>query len=282
MRIHPECYPCFLRQAYATLRLVTQDEGIQERVLKEIMEKLSMYEGKDPPPKVSRIIYGTIIQHLSVIDPYKEKKAESNRMAMGLYPKLKEAVRRNADPLYMAVKVAIVGNIIDFGVGRTFELEGVEALEGLDLIISHYDQFRRDLEDAKKILYIGDNAGEVVFDKVLIEELSEKEIFFAVRSKPIINDVTLQDAREAGIDQVARVVESGCWAPGTLLDEVSPEFRELFFGADMVISKGQGNFETLDDAPRDIYFLLRAKCDVVAQILGVHVGDTLLIKGGLS
>lgn len=282
MRIHPECYPCFLRQTYSTLKLLTQDEEVQETLLKEIMGKLAQYKGEDPPPKVSQIVYGTIARRLGVTDPYKEKKLECNRMALELYPHLKEMVRRAPDPLFMAVKVAIAGNIIDFGVGRTFELETGEALEKLDLVVSHYARFREDLKRARRILYIGDNAGEVVFDRVLIEEMEGKEVTFAVRSVPIINDVTLEDAKEAGMDQVARVIESGSRVPGTLLGESTPEFKDLFFNADMVISKGQGNFETLDDAPRPIYFLLRAKCDVVAQLLGVEVGSTLLIKGGLT
>jgi len=282
VRIHPECYPCFLRQTHSTLKLLTQDEEVQEALLKEIMGKLAQYKGEDPPPKVSQIVYGTIARRLGVTDPYREKKLECNRMALELYPRLKEMVRRAPDPLFMAVKVAIAGNIIDFGVGRTFKLETGEALEKLDLVVSHYASFRQDLERARRILYIGDNAGEVVFDRVLIEEMGEKEVIFAVRSVPIINDVTLEDAKEAGIDQAARVIESGSRVPGTLLGESTPEFKDLFFNADMVISKGQGNFETLDDAPRAIYFLLRAKCDVVAQLLGVEVGSTLLIKGGLT
>lgn len=282
MRIHPECYPCFLRQAYSTLKLITQDEEVQEALLKEIMGELAQYKGEDPPPKVSQIVYGTIAQRLGVTDPYRKKKQECNRMALELYPHLKEMVRKAPDPLLMGVKVAIAGNIIDFGVGRTFELETGEALEKLDLVVSHYARFREDLERARRILYIGDNAGEIVFDRVLIEEMEGKEVTFAVRSAPIINDVTLEDAKEVGMDQVARVIESGSRVPGTFLEESTPEFRALFFDADMVISKGQGNFETLEDAPRPIYFLFRAKCDVVAQLLGVEMGSTLLIKGGLT
>ncbi len=280
MKIHPECYPCFVRQTYNTLKLVTQDEGTQARVLKEVLEKLARYEGEDPPPKVSRIVYETISEMTGVADPYEEKKLECNRMAMELYPRLKEMVRRADDPLFMAIKVAIVGNIMDFGVGRSFELESLEVVERLDLVVSHYAALRHELSEAAGVLYIGDNAGEVVFDRVLMEELDGMELTFAVRSGPIINDVTVKDAVEAGINRVARILDSGCWAPGTLLEEASPEFRELFEEADVVISKGQGNFETLEDAHREIFFLLRAKCDVVAQLLGVTVGSTLLIKGG--
>ncbi len=282
MKIHPECYPCLLRQAYSTLKLVTQDEALQERVLKEVMGKLAQYQGSDPPPKVSRLVYWTIARATGVEDPYRDKKKECNRVALELYPHLKEMVNRAPDPLFTAVKVAIVGNIIDFGVGRSFELESLEAIEKLELVINHYPIFREEYEEARTILYIGDNAGEVVFDRVLIEEFQGKEVYFAVRSGPIINDVTLEDAHEAGIDQVAYVLESGSWAPGTLLDEASSQFKELFMEADMIISKGQGNFETLDDAPRDLFFLLRAKCDVVAQLLGVEIGDTLLIKKGAT
>ena len=280
MKIHPECYPCLIRQAYSTLKLVTQDESLQEEILKEVMTRLAGYEGVDPPPKVSRLVYGTISKRTGVDDPYREKKKECNQMALELYPHLKEMVNRSPDPLFTAIRVAIVGNIIDFGVGRSFELESLEAIEKLDLVINHYAIFKEEFQRARTILYIGDNAGEVVFDRVLVEEFQDKEVYFAVRSGPIINDVTLEDAIEAGIDRVATVIESGSWAPGTLLDEVSSSFMELFMEADMVISKGQGNFETLDEAPRDVFFLLRAKCDVVAQLLNVRIGDTLLIKKG--
>ncbi len=279
MRIHPECYPCFLRQAYYTLKLVTRDEVLQEKVLKRVMEKLACYEGKDPPPKVSHLVYGTITQETGVRDPYWTKKRECNRMALGLYPRLKELVEQSDDPLLAAVKVAIAGNAIDFGVGRSFELENLEIRGEVDLVVSYYEAFKEDFQRAQTVLYIGDNAGEVVFDRVLLEVMEGKELFFAVRSGPIINDVTLEDAYEAGIDKVAQIIESGSRAPGTLLDEVTPEFKEFFWEADMVISKGQGNFETLNDAPRRVYFLLKAKCEVVANLLGVGVGDTLLIKG---
>ena len=280
MKIHPECYPCLLRQAYSTLKLITEDSTLQERVLKEIMRLLSTYEGEDPPPRVSRLVYGTIARETGVKDPYRDKKRECNRMALDLYPRLKEMVARSPDPLFTAVKVAIVGNIIDFGVGRSFQLESLETIERLALTIDHYEVFLEDYRRAQTVLYIGDNAGEVVFDRVLLEEFRGKEVYYAVRSGPIINDVTLEDAYETGIAGVARVLESGSWAPGTLLDEVNPSFKDLFWGADMVISKGQGNFETLDEASREVYFFLRAKCEVVACLLGVQVGDTLLIKKG--
>jgi len=280
MRIHPECYPCFVRQTYNTLKLVTQDEILQTRVLKEVLKQLAHYEGEDPPPKVSQIVYETVSEITGVMDPYEKKKLECNRMAMELYPKLKEMVKRADDPLFMAVKMAIVGNIMDFGVGRSFEMESLDVVEKLDLVVSHYASLRKELSKASKVLYLGDNAGEVVFDRVLMEELDGVELTFAVRSGPIINDATVKDAVEAGINKIARIMDSGCWAPGVLLEETSPEFRKLFWEADVVISKGQGNFETLEDVSREIFFLLRAKCDVVAQLLGVNVGSTLLIRGG--
>ncbi|MBD3263516.1 MAG: DUF89 family protein, partial [Candidatus Omnitrophica bacterium] len=188
-----------------------------------------------------------------------------------------------------SVELAIAGNIIDYGVKNSLNVE-----EELDKIICYeqtaiekegkkvfdYQDFRRCLKRAKTILYLGDNAGEVVFDRVLIEEIKKqdrrKEIFFAVRGAPIINDVLEEDAYFAGIDAGAVIINNGCAAPGTILNLCSNDFLKIYRKADMVISKGQGNFETLSRAKRGVFFLFKAKCPVVAKDIGCEVGDVCL------
>jgi hypothetical protein len=177
--------------------------------------------------------------------------------------------------------LAIAGNSIDLGPQSSYgDINSIvdEALVSR-LAANDYEMFRKSIEKSSRILYLGDNAGEIVFDRILIEEvrqLKEVEIDFVVREKPIINDATLDDAISVGMDKVARIISSGCDAPGTILSQCSPEMLELYHSADMIIAKGQGNYESLSGEARGIFFLLKAKCQVVAKLLGVNVGDALL------
>ncbi len=284
MVIHSECYPCFLRQVLNACKVIGSDESEKKRVLKEVLAYLKDAPDNLPPPYLSRDVYNIISRITGVEDPYYEIKKESNRMALKLYPELKKRVKAAQDPLFEAVKIAIIGNIIDFGAGHNFTLEDIASFENIPIGINHYSYLKEDISSAKTVLYIGDNAGEVVFDRILLEELYSmgKKIFFAVRAKPIINDATVSDALEAGIQQFAEIVDSGSDGPGIVFDRVTEEFKHLFRDCDVVISKGQGNFETLEDIPRRVYFLLRTKCDVVASILGTRLGDIVILKGGVE
>ncbi len=246
------------------------------------MAVLSKADDSVPPPYLSRDVYNIISEELGVDDPYKEIKKESNRKALNMYSSLKKLVEESEDGLFEAVRIAVIGNIIDFGASQNFRLEDLPSFKEIPFAVNDYSKLKSDLAKANKVLYIGDNAGEIVFDKVLVELLVDmgKEVFFAVRSKPIINDATMEDALEVGMNEVAEVIDSGSDAPGIVVDRVTNEFKHLFRDAHVVISKGQGNFETLEDIPRTVYFLLRAKCSVVADILGANIGDMVIYKGG--
>ncbi len=282
MVIHAQCYPCFLRQVLSVCDVLKAGEEEKKAVLVKVMRYLVGAPTDVPPPYLSREVYNIISKEFGVDDPYREIKKASNKMALRLYPELKKRVKESEDSLYEAVKVAIIGNIIDFGASQDFTLEDVDLFDDIPIAINHYPELKERLERAETVLYIGDNAGEVVFDRVLVEELVDmgKRVFFAVRSKPIINDATKEDAEEAGIDEFAEIVDSGSDAPGVVIDRVTERFKHLFRDADVVLSKGQGNFETLDDVPREIFFLLRAKCPVVAEKLGANIGDIIILRGG--
>jgi uncharacterized protein with ATP-grasp and redox domains len=218
-------------------------------------------------------------------DFYKGIKDKSNRRAMELYPKLKEKVARSNDPLLTAVELAIAGNIIDYAAKNTINIEEeIERLFQDDFTpgkrgVFEYEDFRNDLEAAKTVLFLADNAGEIVFDRVLIEEIcGNRKIIFAVRDKPTINDALMEDAIFCGIDKVAQVISSGVDAPGTILKYCSDEFLKIFNQADLIISKGQGNYEALSDCGKEIYFLLKVKCPVIARHTGAMVGDIFLKK----
>jgi uncharacterized protein with ATP-grasp and redox domains len=210
-------------------------------------------------------------------DPYREIKKRCTENLLALYTQLRTYIVSSKDSLYTALTFAAVANAIDLGADHNFDFNNtINALFYREFDISKYSEFKKTLKKAKRILYIADNAGETVLDKLLIEQLN-KPVIYAVRSKPIINDATIDDARHAGIDSIAEVISSGCDAPGTILKLCTTQFKKNFWSADMVISKGQGNYETLSDLNRPIFFLLQLKCSVVARNLRLKRGSTILI-----
>ncbi len=203
-------------------------------------------------------------------------------MALHLLPGLRAQVEDSNDPLMTAAHLAVAGNIIDLGAKSGLNEHEIhdairhaaeQPLEG-DL-----EEFRREAERAEKILYLADNCGEIVFDTLLVEQLGAKRVTVAVRGMPIINDATLVDAQTAGLTDLVRVIGNGSDAPGTLLDDCSDEFKTAFETADLIISKGQGNFETLSDCGRTIFFLFKAKCPVVADSVNLPIGTHVLRHG---
>jgi uncharacterized protein with ATP-grasp and redox domains len=211
-------------------------------------------------------------------DPYQEVKARDVAAALRLEPLVRRFAAGGPDVLLRALKVSATGNVMDSALYSNLDVEAcvTEELER-PFAVCDLERFEADLHNARTVLIIGDNAGEAVFDKVLAEELSNHcDVLFAVRDRAIINDVTVREARAVGIDAHAAVVSTGCAAPGAILDSCTAEFRELFDQAGIVISKGQGNFEALSGAQRQMYFLLKAKCPKLANALGVDVGDYVL------
>ena len=281
MRVYLDCLPCILRQALDAARAATEDENIHRQVINSVAGIIPQLSLSLRPPEIAQQGYQLIYQITENSDPFHQAKVESNRAALALYPHLKEVVANSEDPLLMACKLAIAGNSIDLA--PDFDYGGinniVETALASPLAINDYQQFLSNINNSRHILYLGDNAGEIVFDRVLIEELrqiKELEIDFVVRERPIINDATMEDAIAVGMDKVARIVSSGCDAPATILSQCSSEMLRLYYSADVIIAKGQGNYESLDEEPGNIFFLLRAKCPIVARLLGVSVGDAIL------
>ena len=199
-------------------------------------------------------------------------------MALKLLPSLKEKIEKSNDKLLTAIRIAIAGNVIDFGVDRSFDIEQeMNEVIKKDFAIFDYDKFKNYLDINNEILYIGDNVGESVFDRILIEEM-KKSVRYVVRGVPVINDATYEDAELAGIDKVATILSSGTDAPGTILKTCNPEFINIFNNSKLIISKGQGNYEALSDEKRPIFFLLIVKCQVLANDIGVNKGD-IILKG---
>jgi len=234
------------------------------------------------PPRIAQEIYRRARQRSGVMDPFRQEKLESTQAALERLPALRRKVELAADPFEMAVRIAIAGNIIDFGPGRAFDLE--TQLEGsLDLPLDRQtlERFRSELDRAANVLYLGDNAGEAVLDRLLIERIPAP-VTYAVRGAPVINDVTLAEARLSGLEQVAELISTGSDVPGVILEACSPPFRRAFDAADLIISKGQGNYESLKGVPAPIYFLLVIKCELVASHLKQQVGGCALLAANPS
>jgi damage-control phosphatase, subfamily I len=283
MRTSLHCVPCFVRQVAEASRLATQDTTLHEQILREALRRIAAMDLGQPPPRVSGDIYRLIREATGDPDPFREAKAGSNALALRLYPRLAEEVRQADDPFERAIRLAIAGNVIDFGLGKgvTEEqvLEAIEQAADQPLDRDAVGALREAASRAATILYVADNAGEIVLDRLLIERLPLDRVTVVVRGGPIINDATMADAEVAGLTSLVRVIDNGHDAPGTVLELCSDEFREHFDYADLVISKGQGNYETLSETDREVFFLLKAKCDVIARDIGCDVGHIVVRHG---
>jgi len=270
-----------MKQALFAARAATNDRKIIKQVLDTVGRNISEIPLDSPPPESARLIYGTVREITGVADPFRQLKDESIQAALRLYETMAAAVKSSVDPLRTATSIAIAGNVIDFGSHQHFNLEEeMNTVIGKPLAIDHYGSFKQSIENARTVLYLGDNTGETVFDRILIDTIG-KDTVYAVRDIPIINDATIEDAEKSGIDSVARIMSSGCDAPGTILERCSPGFQELFRTADVIISKGQGNLECLSDETGPIFFLLKVKCRMMSQKLGIPNGGLILKEARL-
>lgn len=281
MKIHLDCFPCFVKQTLIALRYGTKDAALQEKTLTSVFDDIKKADTSKPPAYATTFIHRTIRQSLGR-DPFRAIKSEYNQIALGLYPSLRKTVEESDDPLRTASRLAIAGNVIDFGIFTSVDIEGTvrRALTN-PLSVDDYPLFRKALNRAKEILYLLDNAGEIVFDRILIETLISrgKKVTAVVKGSPVLNDCTREDAVEVGLTKICEVIDNGSDAVGTILEWTSPTFRKRYNGIPFVISKGQGNFETLQDPKKKVFYLFQSKCEVVSRELGLSLGSMILKKG---
>jgi uncharacterized protein with ATP-grasp and redox domains len=280
MRIFLDCIPCFVRQALDSARLATDDEQIHEKVVREVLRLAADLDMSQSPPAIGHRIHRLIRKLIDNADPYRELKQRFNRLALRLCAELEERVRISRDPLETAIRLAIAGNIIDLGVKTSIRESDVEGIIR-DCLTTDFDgqqieKFRNSVSRAGKILYLADNAGEIVFDRLLIQQLPAEKVTVAVKGAPVINDATIEDAEFAGLTEMVEVIDNGSDVPGTILETCSQAFRDRFKDADLIVAKGQGNYETLSDVDKDIFFILKVKCPVLARDLGCEVGEMIL------
>ncbi|OQY06655.1 MAG: hypothetical protein B6I25_03420 [Planctomycetales bacterium 4572_13] len=280
MKTYLDCIPCFIRQGLDAARLVSGDEQIHEQVVRRVLRLTVDLDMSQTPPAMGQKIHRLIRELTGNEDPYRDLKKQHNQFALELYDLLEPTVHSTEDPLETAVRLAIAGNIIDLGVKTSISDSDIQKTINDSLTASFdqtmLEQLRSDAECARNILYLSDNAGEIVFDRLLLEQLPTEKITVAVKGQPIINDATMADAEFIGLTKIVEVIDNGSDAPGTILETCSQRFRDRFENADLIIAKGQGNYETLSDSDKNIFFILKAKCPVIAEHIGCEIGDMIL------
>ncbi len=278
MKTGVDCLPCFIRQSLQVARVAEASVEVQDRVVRKIAAIVAELDGTLSPPANAGKIYQAIAEITGCEDPYRQLKKISNREALKILPALRREIDASAYQLTTALRFVIAGNCIDYGAFASVDIENaLDQSRGSPFAVDHSAQLESRIAALKKgatVLYLADNSGEIVFDRLLLEYLLryDLEITIAVKDGPIINDALLEDARTAGLDRLGRIISNGSRCPGTVLSQCSAEFRQIFASADLIISKGQGNFESLSDVGREITFLLMLKCAVAARYLAELAG----------
>ena len=277
MHTYLDCYACFVRQALSAARMAGADDAEQHAVVSETLGLLQTLPSGASPPEIAHAVHRIVRERLGHTDPYREAKDRSTRAALALYPRLTSLVAASPDPWEAAVRVSIVGNIIDLGVNDEVPdlWATVERVMAAPFAVDHLPALRSALAAADYVLFLADNAGETVFDRVLIEELGPP-VVYVVKGGPVLNDATREDAIAAGLDGCATIVDNGSDAPGTIPDLCSAEFRDTFARAPLIIAKGQANYETLSEAGPRVFCLLQVKCPVIGRDLGAPVGSVVV------
>ena len=279
MRTYLDCYPCFLRQALDGARHAGADNEGQQRVVSHVLGLLKRAEPSRTPPEIGDEVHRMVRRICGNGDPYRGAKDASTRQALALFPQLKVLVQEALDPLDVALRLSIAGNIIDLGPDHQYDLWGViERVLSQSFALDDRAALRQALDQADEVLYLADNAGETVFDRILIEAL-DVPVTYAVKGGPVLNDATLADARAAGLDGAATLVDTGSDAPGTILHRCSSAFRALYDQAELIVAKGQANYETLSEAGPKAFLLLQTKCPVIARDAGVPEGSIVVKQG---
>lgn len=282
MEIFFDCLPCMLRQTLEASRLATDRLNLQKKIIEDSIEILSHYKDYKCSPDLCRAMHQAVKRYSCVEDPYIQIKNRDIVAAKRAYPILERFLQEKQNNLYWALKIAATGNIIDSAINNNVNMEDcIEKELEKEFSVCDLEPFENRLKTSKSLLIIGDNAGETVFDRILAQDLSFLDVTYAVRSEPIINDATVEVAYASGLGDCTNIISTGCNAPGAILEECSTEFLNIFNHADIIISKGQGNFEALSDERKQIFFLLKAKCPVISQKLGVDLNQYVFKYGSM-
>ena len=261
--------------------MVSTDITVHEQVIRDTLQWAGAMDLNQTPPAMAQRIHRRLREITGRNDPYRLAKDRLNSLALELIPELRAKIESANDPLVMATRLAIVGNVMDMGVNGNLTVTEVHNALNLALtepFFGELDRFRQAITESKSVLYLADNAGEIAFDRLLVEQISPKHVTVAVRGSPVINDATIIDAQAVGLDKIAEVIDNGSDAPGTILSDCNPEFRHRFAEANLIIAKGQGNYETLSNEPGNLFFLFKVKCSVIADHIKQSIGTQVLTQ----
>ncbi len=282
MKTHLDCLPCFVKQALDAGRTATPDTQLQERIAIESMKRVLEMSFSLTPIHFTQQIHRIAREISGNPDPYRRVKHEFNRRAMAMYPDLKEKVRKSERPFETAVRLAVAGNIIDFGLMKEEDIDIGQAVEDaltFQFAIDDLSELESAVAEANNILYITDNTGEIAFDRILIEQLPLDKVTVFTRGFPTLNDATVEDAEMVGLTQIVTVKGNGSDAPGTVIEDCNHELQEMLHSSDLTIAKGQGNYETLDGLGNpNLFSLLKVKCMVIAGQLGCPLGSIICLR----
>jgi uncharacterized protein with ATP-grasp and redox domains len=279
VKTYLDCYPCFIRQALDAARYCDVDERLQKEILDRVLVLLARVNPASTPPEIGNQVHRIVQEVAGNSDPYRDIKEKNTSEALNLIPRWQAHLCESNNPLDTAIRLSVAGNIIDFGPSSTYDLEEtVDRVLEQPFAIDDQESYREELAGVERILVLADNAGETVFDRLLIEAL-DVPVIYAVKGGPILNEATMDDAIGAGIDQVAEIVSTGADTIGTILNACSEEFINLYEGSGLVLAKGQANYETLSEMGSKIFFLLQTKCPVIARDVGVSMNSIVFMQG---
>ena len=276
MKTYQTCIPCIIRLFTSTL----EKTDLPEEGKKEFLTRFEGYwknaDMSVPPARTVGVIYNQVLEETGLTDLFKEQKEKAVQESLRLYPRLKSIVNRAEDKLDTALRISALGNILDSGNPNSYDLEEeIHRLFASPLRGESMDLFQEKLGSSSELLFLADNAGETVFDRVLIETM-DIPVRYAVKARPALDDALLEDARQAGLADLADLIETGTSYPGTYLPSCSDSFQSIFQEAPLIIAKGQANYETLSEVERDLFFLLTVKCEVIGEDIGLPVGSLAL------
>jgi len=282
MKASLECLECVVRQALRAARIAGDDPDMHRQVINAAVADIPAMDLNLSPAVLSLKLYQYAQEISGVADPYREIKREQNAMALELEPELEQLVLQSEQPVVTALKLAASGNVIDLGILQSHEIDPRDAIAqamGTPLAVDHTAHFLEALGGCGDLLYLLDNAGEIVFDKALIRQLQRHtRVTAVVKAAPIINDACLEDAEQVGLTELCEVIDNGGGFVGSPLNLVPASFLERMRRADIILGKGQGNYETIDDFDGNVYLLLKAKCDVVARHIGIGLGEMAFVS----
>jgi damage-control phosphatase, subfamily I len=277
-----DCLECIAVQALRAARVATDDPEKQRRILNEVVARIPAMDINESPAALSKVAYDLTQEISGQEDPYAALKHAQNKQALALEPELREYLQQAADPLETALHLSAAGNVIDLGVQHAEDIDIHTAIKDAlhqRFAVDHTPQFRESLAKCSDLLFLLDNAGEIVFDKLLIEELCKiTKVTAVVKKAPIINDATMDDAVQVGLTDVCPVIDNGGPFIGAPLSQIPASFRKRMEAADVIVGKGQGNYETIDDFPGNVFLILKAKCEIIAAHMGVKKGEVALIS----